>query len=103
MNCLPCTPTPRSPRGPLKQKKEDKKAGLRSLTAELSGLMSPFQERRPGTEVGTENAFGSRCTNSHGTATEIDEREKLDNEEDHVVTESDSSLPPVSSSSDTED
>jgi hypothetical protein len=64
--------------------------------------MSPFQERRQGTEVGTEDAIGSRCTNSGGTATEIDEREKLDNE-DHAVTESDSSLSPVSSSSDTED
>jgi len=73
------------------------------LTADLSGLMSPFQDRRQGTKARTENAIGIGCTNSGGTSTEIDEREKLDNKEDHVVTESDSGLSPVSSSSDTED
>jgi len=62
--------------------------------------MSPFQERRQGTEVGTRLVAGVQ------TPVELLRRlmrEKLDNKEDHVVTESDSSLSPVSSSSDTED
>ena len=64
--------------------------------------MSPFQERRLGTEVGTEEAIGTRCRNSGGTATKIDKREKLDNEAEYVIRESDSSLSSMLSS-DTED
>jgi len=53
-------------------------------------------------EVGTEDAIGTQCTNSGGTAMKIDKREKLDNEAEYVVTEPDSSLSSMSSS-DTED
>jgi hypothetical protein len=46
--------------------------------------MSPFQERKPRAEVGTEDAIGTRYTDTRGAATKIDKREKLAEEAEDV-------------------
>jgi hypothetical protein len=53
--------------------------------------------RQPRAEVGTEDAIGTRCTDTCGAATKIDKREKLAEEAEDVDSQSDSSLSSTSS------